>query len=266
MKNAGRRRVWTARRIHYWLAVVLAVPMVLEAATGVLIAMRSISDVKVPMSWLGAESVPARLPMTAYLEMPGGTKWIGNSQGLTRVEHGRASPVAHFVGEEIVGLAALPDKASPVVATRMAIWSGHDGQWRASIRGRVRQLSSLPDGHVLAIVGGRGETADSRPMSSRDGLEWSPYLPAQQANEALPVLESPSVPLHQLMRELHSGAYFLGKGPGEILWSNVTGWVLVALSLTGLWLWRVTERAKAASRVRRGTDQQGRPSYETKVC
>ncbi|MBW7900695.1 MAG: hypothetical protein H3C26_04415 [Rhodocyclaceae bacterium] len=79
-------------------------------------------------------------------------------------------------------------------------------------------------------------------------------VPAQQANKALPALESPSVPLHRLMRELHSGAYFLGKGP-EILWSNVTGWVLVALSLTGLWLWRVTERAKAASRARRKLDQ-----------
>lgn len=256
MKNTGRRRFWTARRIHYWLAVALAVPMVLEAVTGVLIANRSISDVKVPMSWLGAESVPARPPMTAYLEMPGGTTWIGNSQGLMRVEQGRASPVARFVGEEIVGLATLPGKAYPVVATRMAVWLERDGRWQASIRGRVRQLSSLSDGQVLAIVGGRGEMADSRPMSLRDGLDWSPYLPAQQANETLPPLASPSVPLHQLMRELHSGAYFLGKGLGEILWSNLIGWILVILSLTGLWLWHVTERAKATSRARRKLGQE----------
>jgi hypothetical protein len=46
------------------------------------------------------------------------------------------------------------------------------------------------------------------------------------------------------MRELHSGAFFFGKGPGEMAWSNVMGWVLVLLSLTGLWMWGKRERER----------------------
>jgi hypothetical protein len=52
------------------------------------------------------------------------------------------------------------------------------------------------------------------------------------------------------MREIHSGAYLFGKGPGEIIWSNVLGWILVTLSLTGLWMWLRVERQKSKNRAK----------------
>jgi hypothetical protein len=243
-----KRKPWTARRIHLWVAVILAIPMVLMAGSGILISMRSVMQVQVPLSWLGSEKVPERLPIMAYLETADGTVWIGNAQGLNAITAAGAKPVDAFAGQEIVGLAALPGKATPAVATRMAIWTETDGNWQAVKRGRVRQLSSLPDGRVLAISGGRGEMADGRPMVTRDGEDWMPYKAAMQANKQLPALDKPSVALHQFMRELHSGAYFFGKGPGEMAWSNVMGWVLVLLSLTGLWMWVKRERQNARER------------------
>ena len=246
MKNT--KRPWTARRIHRWVAVILAIPFILMAVSGVLIAMRSIANVPVPMKWLGSESVPERLPIMAYLEGTEGTTWIGNANGLSAVKAGVAQAVPNFNGQEIVGLAALTGKASPVVATRMAVWTEVDGAWQAVKRGRVRQLSQLADGRVLVIAGGRGEMADGKPMVSRDGASWEPYMPAMQANRQLPKLDAPSVALHQFMRELHSGAFFFGKGPGEMVWSNLMGWLLVLLSLTGLWMWFKRERQMAAER------------------
>jgi uncharacterized iron-regulated membrane protein len=82
-------------------------------------------------------------------------------------------------------------------------------------------------------------------MVTDDGQEWLPYGRAVISNKALPALDNPSVALHQFMRELHSGAYFFGKGPGEMIWSNVLGWILVLLSLTGLWMWWKTQQQKA---------------------
>ena len=73
-----------------------------------------------------------------------------------------------------------------------------------------------------------------------------------QANKLLPPLSDPKVALHQFMRELHSGAYFLGKGPGERTWSAVVGSVLALLSLTGLWMWVRVERQKAHERRAQG--------------
>lgn len=251
MSEKVKHKPWTARRIHLWIAVILALPMLLVAASGVLIAMRSVSDIKIPMAWLGAESLPDRLPANAFLEHQG-ISWIGNMQGLFRLQNGVAEAVAHFSGQEVTGLAALGERSTPLVASRMAIWREHQGKWIPAQRGRVRQLSSLPDGRVLAIIGGRGEMADGRPWVTSDGVEWESYLPAVEANRALPVLENPEVALHQWMRELHSGAFFFGKGPGEMVWSNILGWVLVVLTLTGLWIWWKTERAKLRAKIRRG--------------
>jgi hypothetical protein len=245
---SAKRKPWTARRIHLWVAVILAIPMTLIAVSGVLIAMRSVSTVQVPMSWLGAEAVPDHLPISAYLEMPNGVAWIGNAQGLNRIQGGQTQGVAAFAGQEIVALALLPDHPMPVVATKMAVWTEQGGVWQAGLRGRVRQLTTLSDGQVLAIAGGRGEMAFGRAMATRDGAEWKVYGRAMKANKTLPALENPTVSLHQWMRELHSGAYFFGKGPGEMVWSNVFGWVLTLLALTGLWMWWQVERRKARER------------------
>jgi hypothetical protein len=244
---SAKIKPWTARRIHLWVAVILAIPMIVVAVSGVLIAMRSVSHVKVPLSWLGAEAVPDRLPINAYLEMPGGVVWIGNLQGLNQVTQGETKQIEHFAGQEVVGLAALPNTDMPVVATKMAVWVETNGVWKPVLRGRVRQLSILANGQVLAIAGGRGELAAGRPMVTEDGQKWLPYGRAMQSNKALPVLDNPRVALHQFMRELHSGAYFFGKGPGEMIWSNLLGWVLVLLSLTGLWMWWKVQQQKAVN-------------------
>lgn len=242
------RKSWTARRIHLWVAIILALPMLIMSFTGVLIALRSVTDIKVPMAWLGAETIPERLPITAYLEMADGTVWIGNAQGLYRVRDGKADLVEAFAGQEVVGLAQVKEVAMPMVATRMAVWTPKDEQWMAVRRGRVRQLNNLPDGRVLVISGGRGEMADGKPMVSEDGQQWRPHSRAMQANKLLPPLNDPKVALHQFMRELHSGAYFVGKGLGEMVFSGLIGSVLALLSLTGLWMWVRLERQKARDR------------------
>jgi hypothetical protein len=132
----------------------------------------------------------------------------------------------------------------------MAVWSQADGQWKSLLKGRVRQLSTLASGQVLAIAGGRGDMADGKPMVSSDGQQWQPYQKALMANSAMPPLENPRVALHQFMREIHSGAYWFGKGIGEMIWSNILGLVLASLSLTGLWMWLKVERQKAIKRVK----------------
>ncbi|HQR86759.1 MAG: hypothetical protein B7Y59_10835 [Burkholderiales bacterium 35-55-47] len=247
MKNE-KKKPWTARRLHLWVAIIVAIPMLLVAVSGVLIAMRGVTQIQVPMSWMGAESTPDRLPIMSYAEGPGDVVWLGNAQGLNKIHAGGVESIANFEGQEVVGLAVLKDHAMPVVATRMAVWVEKDGEWTAVRRGRVRQLNTLSDGRVLAISGGRGELADGRPFVTSDGDNWQIYKPAMQANKKLPELTEPKVALHQFMRELHSGAFFFGKGLGERVWSNVLGWTLVLLSLTGLWMWVKQQRQKAKER------------------
>lgn len=240
---------WTARRIHLWISVLLAIPMALIAISGILISLRSVTKVSVPLRWLSAETVPERLPINAFAHAADGSSWIGNSQGLFRVADAKAEPVPGFEGQEVIAITFRPGDTVPVVATRMAVWEKAGDTWAPVRRGRVRQLTTLPDGQILAISGGRGELAAGNPFVSNSAGNWKPFMPAMKANAALPRLENPRVSLQHFMRELHSGAYFLGKGPGEMIWSNIMGWVLVSLTLTGLWMWLRAEVVKARKRV-----------------
>jgi hypothetical protein len=247
--SKAQRKPWTARRMHLWAAVILALPFMAMAISGILISMRSVTHITVPMSWMASETVPERLPFMSYLETSNGQVWIGNAQGLTRIEQNETEPVAQFSGQEVVALAQVGDQPWPIVATRMAVWvRADDGSWNAVKRGRVRQLLRMTDGRVLAIVGGRGEMADGKPWITGDGRKWEIHKLAMMSNKQLPKLENPSVALHQFMRSIHSGAFVWGKGLGEMAWSNVMGWVLIALCLTGLWMWFVREKQRADER------------------
>lgn len=245
-----QRKSWTVRRVHLWIGISLAIPMALMAITGILISMRGITAIDVPMSWSSSEAMPKHLPVSAYVETSDGTMWLGNAQGLNSITAAQVQVIKQFAGQEIVALAALPNHQFPIVATKMAVWSENNGNWQAVMKGRVRQLSTFANGQVFAIAGGRGELADGKPMITADGQQWQPYQAPIAANNQLPDLENPRIPLHQLMREIHSGAFWFGKGIGEMMWSNVLGWILVGLSLTGLWVWLKVERQKAAKRIK----------------
>jgi len=240
------RKSFTVRSVHRWVAIVLAIPFVVMAVSGILIGMRSVMQTKVPLSWVASEDVPNQLPVMAYLEALDGSTWIGNAQGLSQVVPGQVKAIPEFSGQEVVGLAQLSNQPWPIVATRMAVWfRSADGNWTAVKRGRVRQLSRLSDGRVLAIAGGRGEFADGKPWVTADGIRWDLHKPAIMANSQLPPLQDPKVALHQFMRSVHSGAFFVGKGPGEMVWSNVMGWILIGLCLTGGLLWYKRPRKRS---------------------
>lgn len=168
MKEANKKP-WTARRIHLWVAVILALPFMVMAISGILISMRSVTQIQVPMAWLGAESVPERLPFMAYMESSDGNVWIGNAKGLTRVGQGQTEVIEAFAGQEVVGLAQVADQSWPVVATRMALWVRQDdGQWNAVKRGHRLYTGVVGDlingrGVIDAVVSGRADvgTLDS---------------------------------------------------------------------------------------------------------
>ncbi len=92
---SNKCKPWTARRIHLWVAIILAIPMVIMAVSGILIAMRIVTQTQVPMLWLGGESVPERLPITAYLELPGGESemWWRREMQKAQQQSAQASPL-----------------------------------------------------------------------------------------------------------------------------------------------------------------------------
>jgi len=243
-----KRSSWSARRVHRVVAWLVSMPILVVAITGLLFALRGpwIMDLRVPVGWLAGYTPVTMLPIQAIAESNGGVLWVGTSEGLWRTGDGKSEREPSFVGQDVIGLATAKD-GRLIVATRMAVWAEQDGAWTAKLRGRVRQLTRLPDGSVLAIAGGRGEAAVGKPMVTMDGRQWDPY-PVEARGSGFPAPnDDRRVPLAQLLRDIHSGAAFFGV-EGARWWSLALGWILVLLALTGLWLWRNHERMGSTQR------------------
>jgi hypothetical protein len=238
---AKQHKLWNLRKIHLWIGIIVAIPLILIAITGFLISARSVMNISIPMSWTGKEAIE-RLPLTAFTQTKDGTAWIGNSQGLYSIQNDNVIKIPDFEGQEIVALVSLYEFLEPIVATKMAIWHYQNNKWTAVKRGRVRELLILSDGSVLGISGGIGELADSKPFITKDGVTWQPYILAMKANEQLPKIDNPKIPLHQFMREIHSGVYFFGKGSGEIIWNGFFGFIILVVSFSGLLIWYKRKR------------------------
>ena len=241
------KKPWTARRIHLWLAVILAMPLLLTAVTGVVLGFRGpqVMGLGIPAQWIPGKDVDMPQQVTAYWLAPDGSQWVGTMMGLWHIKDNEPQAIPQFAGSEVVALAPIAASETPVVGLKMAVWAMQDGKWQAAQqRGRVRSLVGLPDGTAFAIIGGKGDTAESKPFTSKDGFNWQPATPVNQAVGKIPAQTDYKVPLVQLARELHTGAIFVGR-EGEKVWNTILGVVLSILGLSGLLMWLRTERRKA---------------------
>ncbi|MGE3512939.1 MAG: PepSY domain-containing protein [Vicinamibacterales bacterium] len=238
----------TARKVHTWVGVALAVPMTLIAVTGMLLGFRGpdIMRITVPARWVPGYANASQRQVMAFFRDTSGTSWIGTDDGLWTMANRKLLPVEHFGGQRVVAIVGGP-AGTPIVGTVNGVWSLVNGTWQVGPRGRLHTLSTQADGSVVAVSGGRTELSATRPMISRDGVTWEMLRPAMMASKMLPPIDDPRVSLTALARDLHTGGTFFGRS-GEIWWDNILGGVLAAIGLTGLWIWLKNERRKVQVR------------------
>lgn len=239
---------FTARKIHTWIGIGLAIPMTLIAVTGIILGYRGpdIMRLTVPARYVPGYASAAERRVTAFVEDREGRAWIGTEDGLWTREKGELREVEHFHGQRVQAIATAPT-ATPVIGTVNGVWSFVDGEWRAGVRGRLHTLTTRHDGAVIAISGGRTELAMTRPMISTDGVTWEPLKAAMMAGRQLPPSTDPRVSVTAIARDLHTGFTFFGRA-GEVWWDTLLGGILAAIGLTGLWIWLKNERRKVVVR------------------
>ena len=238
----------TARKVHTWIGIALAIPMTIIAVTGILLGFRGpdIMRLTVPARYVPGYANAAERRVTAYVDDRGGTAWIGTEDGLWTRKGKDLREVEHFHGQRVVAIATGPAE-TPIIGTVNGVWSFANGEWQAGVRGRLHTLTTRHDGAVIAISGGRTELAMTRPMISTDGVTWEPLRPAMMAGRQLPPSNDPRVSLTAIARDLHTGSTFFGRS-GELWWDGILGGVLAAIGLTGLWIWLKNERRKVVVR------------------
>jgi hypothetical protein len=232
-----------ARRWHTWLGVILALPILVVALTAVFMAHRKVlgTDQVNVAAWLpgyhrqgGAGERPD--VRSTFIDR-GGRVWLGTQEGLFAVQGGQVKRVASL-GLTPVRAFAESD-STLMVAARNGVWQRDGERWSRVLQGEAWSLVVLADGRFLAVM------RDQAPQWSRDGKLWRPDPAIGQALDALSRRPADgAITLSRLIRDLHTGEALLGK-KWEWVWIDVLGVALATLALTGLWMWRLTQKRKA---------------------
>lgn len=233
------------RSWHTWVSVLLAVPIVLVAATAILIAhddglgtkhmALGISDPQGATSEMGAAH---DYELKSYAALSNGYQLYGTRFGLVV-----KAPAAPSIAVDVIGATEVRDIAeidgAVFVAAKTGLWRlAAGGQWSLAARGDFWTVMAS-EGAIQAVSKGEGL------VESRDG--GLTFAPVPIAGETLAMFAqqngAPPYTLQKLVMDIHTGKLFFGKHY-EWIWIDLVGGVLVFLTISGLIMWRRSERRK----------------------
>lgn len=233
-----RKTLSWPRRWHGWLAIVLALPFLLLAITGVFFAHGNALGFR--QIYVSATPWPG-YPQAGTLEIraaarSGDVWWLATSQGLVKAENGSAVVASDLGDAEVKILQATPQGVLAIAGD--GLWREEQGSWKRILKGVVTQANG--DAQVLtAVLKGKGVQ-----VSADGGQTWNPLEPAiKPALATLPVSQKPAeVTLSQLVKDLHTGkALFTDKF--SWIWQDLMGFVLCFLAFSGAYMWWIRRRA-----------------------
>jgi hypothetical protein len=239
MKLFFKSRSW-----HNWVAVILALPLLIVALTSVFIAHKKAlgtESIEVAAGWLPgyrAAAKEAAVEARTTLATADGRRFVGTQGGLFELRDGRLVAI-EALGRTPVRALAEADWGL-VAATKAGIWIERNGVWQRARAGDAWSADRQPDGRVVVAL------KDAGLLESRDGAGWAPEPQLAAALAALPAEASGErLTLHKLVMDLHTGKAFFGKD-GEWIWIDLLGLAMALLGLTGLWMWWRAEARKAS--------------------
>lgn len=233
-----RKLLLWPRRWHAWLAIVLLVPFLIIAVTGVLFAHGNalgFRQMRVAVGWLPGYGPDGNAQIRSAARSGDGW-WLLSAQGVLRVANDKASIVPALAREDVRSLLATPQGVLAV--SSQGLWKESAGEWKKILNGPVLQANG--DSTTLtAVLRGKGVQ-----FSSDGGVSWQPLAPlVTPALAALPVDVAPvEITVAQLVHDLHTGKALV-TGKAEWIWQDVMGLVLCFLSCSGLYMWWTRQRA-----------------------
>jgi len=232
----------SARSIHLWVSVLLALPMLIVALTAILIAhdkALGLKEIQLPAAWVPGGAKAEEAELRAYWPL-GDAAYLGGKGGLLRQQGAALQPVEGLRGD-VRALLGLAD-GTVLAAGQRGLYRVQGLQAERLLRGDFWTLSRQPDGSLLA-VGKEGK--DGLALRSTDGQDWQPTL-APELQQLAALQPAPqTVSLGKLVMDLHTGKAFFGKRY-EWIWIDLLGATLALLGLTGLWMWWRAQRRQAS--------------------
>jgi hypothetical protein len=225
---------------HAWISVLLVVPVIIVSATAILIA----HDKD-----LGTNGIAVELPGTAVAGaaeyelksiqlLPDGTTLFGTKYGLFETTPGATATKVAALGEIEVRSFLMVGNAV-IAASKAGLWRRDAAEWQLLQPGDFFSLSAAAD---TIFATGKTELY----ASTDDGRTFARSPLADQSFVEYSSLHgAPPYTLNKLVMDLHTGKFFFGDR-GEWIWIDAVGGVMLFLSISGLVIWRRSEKRKAA--------------------
>lgn len=236
-------KFFNARDWHTWLSVILSIPLLIVGITAVLLAHEKslgLKEMPISVGWLSGYGMEEEhgyednLRTTGYL--PNGDLYVASKAGLF-IKSGDAfiravgTPQAEF-------RQVIEANGQVFAAGKMGLYKLTQDNWTSSLDGEMWGISYGQD-KLMAIVKDKGQF-----VSTDMGETW-------QADDSLKLalkdmgedITKEPMTLSKLVIDLHTGKAFLGK-EGEWVWIDILGGIMVFLTLTGLFMWWVSQRRK----------------------
>ena len=123
-----------------------------------------------------------------------------------------------------------------IAAGKYGVWLSENGDsWSKLHNGDIHGLQILPK-HWYLVTKKQGVL-----LSSDQGQSWQQALKINQLISTMD--EKRPLELGKLMKELHTGKALLGE-KYEWIWADILAFVLVLLSLTGIYIWWKSQKRK----------------------
>lgn len=234
------------RSWHAWVSVILCVPIVLVAATAILIAHDDgLGTKNVAVGALSPRSAAVHgaaghdYELKSYAELDGGERRYGTKYGLIVAAPGAQPSAIENIGTtEVRGLTQIDGQV--FAATKMGLWRrSSEGMWQRAASGDFWSVSAA--GSTVQAV-----SKEHGLLQSMDG--GVTFAPVAIASESLALFAQRAggapFTLNKLIMDIHTGKLFFGSRY-EWIWIDLVGLVMLFLTISGLVVWRRSQARKA---------------------
>ncbi len=230
------------RKWHAWLGLVLAFPALLIGSTAILMTHNEewgLRDIPVNAGWLPGYQATAAAPLQSEIRTAlttrDGRYLIGTRYGLFQLENNRLQVIKEIPPLEVRSL--CEDESGLYLAGRSGVWRNDGHQWHKIFKGDAWSVEIRPNNTVRIATSRRGLL--ERGLNEK---HWQPLSSINTLPLNLPSVSMEDLNLARLAHDIHTGKAFLGKS-NMWLWSDLAGFILCCLTLTGLFMWRRKKKA-----------------------
>ncbi len=222
------KKFFNARKWHIWISVIFTLPLFVVGMTTFFIAHEKslgMKDISLGTKIQEIEDFIMLPDSTNLIATKGGVFWMRpeGPKSIVELEHNEYRHLTPLIGGKILA-------------------SGKQGLWLGTIGGKWTQLSDA-DIHEIHVNDTRWTLITKEQgvqVSSDNGLTWNRDASIDAMITLLP--EQP-MSLNKWVMDLHTGKAIFGKQL-EWIWIDFLGFVLILVSLTGIYMWWKSKRRK----------------------